>query len=178
MNTNPNTKRILCYGDSFTWGYKPLSKHLRIPSNERWTGVLQNLLGDEYEVIEEGLNSRTLTSEDTRSGKEGRRGDAYLIPCLDTHDPLDLVILMLGTNETKHVFNYFAEEIGLILEEKFVKTILNRGSQFRGTTPKLLLIAPPVINETSEYAKERYLGGKEKKDYLSLSITITSSNST
>ena len=90
--------RILCYGDSNTWGYIPGSDHKRYSKQERWTGILSEMLGDSYEVIEEGLNSRTLISNDTRSGKEGRNGFDYLLPCLDSHDPIDLVIIMLGTN--------------------------------------------------------------------------------
>ena len=62
------------------------------------------MLGNQFEVIEEGLNSRTLISNDPRPGKEGKNGAEYLIPCLDTHDPIDLVILMLGTNELKNTY--------------------------------------------------------------------------
>jgi lysophospholipase L1-like esterase len=77
----------------------------------RRTGVLQNLLGTEYEVIEEGLNSRTLETDDKRPGKQGRNGATYLLPCLETHDPIDLVILMLGVNETKAVYRKTAKKI-------------------------------------------------------------------
>lgn len=90
--------RILCYGDSNTWGYISGTDHQRYGNNERWTKILTSLLGDKFEIIEEGLNSRTLTSNDTRPGKEGKNGYEYLLPCLDTHDPIDLVVLMLGTN--------------------------------------------------------------------------------
>ena len=64
--------RILCYGDSNTWGYISGSNHQRYGNDERWTRVLGKLLGDKFEVIEEGLNSRTLISNDTRPGKEGK----------------------------------------------------------------------------------------------------------
>ena len=72
MNTNLKAKRILCIGDSHTWGYIPLTDHIRFDANVRWTGVLQKKLGKNYEVIEEGLNSRTLVSNDPRPDKEGR----------------------------------------------------------------------------------------------------------
>lgn len=123
-----NNIRILCYGDSNTWGYISGSDHQRYGNSERWTKVLANLLGDKFEIIEEGLNSRTLISNDPRPGKEGKNGYEYLIPCLDSHDPIDLVILMLGTNELKYTYNKTPEEIGNLLEEYFVKTILNRKS--------------------------------------------------
>ncbi|HEC64503.1 MAG TPA: hypothetical protein ENI23_04345 [bacterium] len=162
MNINPNAKRILCYGDSYTWGYIPATGHERFPADKRWTGVLQDKLGKDYEIIEEGLNSRTLASDDKRPGKEGRNGLDYLIPCLDTHDPIDLVILLLGTNELKDTFNTSAEEIGNIVENDYIKVILNRESQYKSTTPDLLLISPPLLNLEAEYARARYSESTEK----------------
>jgi lysophospholipase L1-like esterase len=164
MNTNPHAKRILCFGDSLTWGYKPATKHERLPADIRWTGILQKKLGNDYEVTEEGLNSRTLISNDPRLGKEGRNGKKYLIPCLDTHDPIDLVILMLGTNELKNLFNTTVKEIGETIEEDYVKVIINRKSQFRETTPKLLLLSPPLIDTTK--ASENYSNSFKKSRQL------------
>jgi len=160
-------KRILCYGDSNTWGYIPGSHHERFSEDIRFPKVLQKLLGSNFEVIEEGLNSRTLISEDNRPGKEGRNGSVYLIPCLDTHDPLDLVILMLGTNEIKDVYQNSPEQIGEILEKYFVKIILDRKSQFQDKCPKLLILSLPLIDESTKYAAERYLGGTEKSKKIS-----------
>jgi len=154
--------RILCFGDSYTWGYIPGSNHKRFSEDIRFPKVLQKLLGPDFEVIEEGLNSRTLISEDIRPGKEGRNGSSYIIPCLDSHDPLDLVIIMLGTNELKDVYDNSPEKIGELFEEHFVKIILNRKSQFKDSYPKLLIISLPIINESSEYAMARYKGGREK----------------
>lgn len=162
--------RILCYGDSNTWGYISGSDHKRYGNKERWTRLLAELLGNEFEIIEEGLNSRTLISNDTRPGKEGKNGYEYLIPCLDTHDPIDLVVLMLGTNELKSAYNKTAEQIGNMLEEYFVKTILNRKSQMSDSYPKLLLVTPPVVNENTEYCKQKdkYLGAMQKSKELNL----------
>ena len=156
--------RIMCYGDSNTWGYISGSDHQRYGIDERWTSILSELLGSNYEIIEEGLNSRTLTSNDTRPGKEGKNGYEYLIPCLDTHDPIDLVILMLGTNELKATYNKSAKEIGEMCEQYFVKTILNRKSQCQNTYPKLLIVTPPVVNEEVEYCKanNKYVGATKK----------------
>ena len=155
--------RILCYGDSNTWGYIPASDHLRYDINTRWTRLLAKRLGDSYEIIEEGLNSRTLISNDPRPGKEGKSGYDYLIPCLDSQDPIDLVILMLGTNELKYSNNKTPEEIGTILEEKFVKVILNRKSQISNKYPKLLIVTPPLVNEDAdEGTKQKYLNATKK----------------
>lgn len=160
--------RILCYGDSNTWGYISGSDHQRYGNDERWTRVLSKLLGDKFEVIEEGLNSRTLISNDTRPGKEGKNGYEYLIPCLDTHDPIDLVILMLGTNELKATYNKTANEIGEMFEQYFVKTILNRKSQLKDSYPKLLIVTPPVVNEDVDYCKanNKYTGASKKSEEL------------
>ena len=159
--------RILCYGDSNTWGYISGTDHERYGNSERWTRILANLLGKRFEIIEEGLNSRTLISDDPRPGKEGKNGYKYLIPCLDTHDPVDLVILMLGTNELKYIYNKSAKEIGELLEEYFVKTILNRKSQLRDSYPKLLIIAPPIVSENREYrVDDKYKGASSKSKEL------------
>lgn len=166
MNTNPNAKRILCFGDSYTWGYIPSSNHERYPANIRWTGVLQDLLGTDYEIIEEGLNSRTLYSDDLRPGKSGRNGSSYLIPSLDTHDPIDLVILLLGTNELKDEYNSKENEIEDLIENHYVKVIINRKSQFSDKKPKLLLISPPKIDLTKDYALKRYSKSKELNNKL------------
>lgn len=162
--------RILCYGDSNTWGYISGSDHKRYGNKERWTKILSESLGEKFEVIEEGLNSRTLISNDTRPGKEGKNGYEYLIPCLDTHDPINLVILMLGTNELKNIYNKTAIEIGDMLEEYFVKTILNRKSQIENNYPKLIIVTPPIVNENTEYCKQKdkYLGAMQKSKELNL----------
>lgn len=151
--------RILCFGDSNTWGYISGTKRHRYGENERWTRILAQKLGTEFEVLEEGLNSRTLISEDRNPGKEGRNGFNYLIPCLDTNDPIDLVVIMLGTNELQTCFERTIEEVGEIFEKYFVKTILNRKSQFENKFPQLLIVAPPIVDKN---CKIEYEGAHEK----------------
>lgn len=160
--------KILCYGDSNTWGYISGSNHQRYGTDERWTRCLATLLGEDFEVIEEGLNSRTLISNDNRPGKEGKNGYEYLIPCIDTHDPIDLVIIMLGTNELKSVYNKKSKEIGDLFEEYFVKTILGRKSQVGDKYPRLLIVTPPIVNEKTPYcrANDKYLGATKKSAEL------------
>lgn len=157
MQTNPTAKRILCFGDSNTWGYIPGTKAERYPANIRWTGVLQNLLGNNYEIIEEGLNSRTIKENDNRPGKEGRIAMDYIIPCLDTHNPLDYILIMLGSNELKSEFNLSAKDIGDNLKS-LIQVI-----QFR-TKAEIIIIVPPVLNENTEYsmANNKYVGVYEK----------------
>ena len=89
-------KTVLCYGDSNTYGYEPLSG-TRYPKEQRWTTILQNRLGAEYEVVPEGLNGRTTAYD--RPDFVWKNGFPYLAPCLGTNKPLDYVIFMLGTND-------------------------------------------------------------------------------
>lgn len=114
-------RTILCYGDSNTWGYVPLSSAdkntaiQRYPRDVRWTGVLQNLLGEKFYVVEEGLNSRTTNIN--YEFPPDRNGKNYLPSCLYSHAPIDLVILGLGGNDLKVYFNRTAKEIRAGLSE-------------------------------------------------------------
>ena len=89
---------ILCFGDSNTWGYKP-DKTGRFDENTRWTALLQKKLGPEYHIIEEGLCGRTTVFQDEL--RESRRGLDMIGVTVEMHNPLDLVIIMLGTNDCK-----------------------------------------------------------------------------
>ncbi len=167
MIINPDAKRILVFGDSLSWGYVPGSQHQRHASDVRWPGKLQSLLGDQYDIIEENLNSRGIEHGDPRPGKEGRRALDYIEPCLDSHDPLDHVIVLLGTNELKHEMQMSAIDVGLTME-KLLTVIMGRPSQFRGSKPTITLVAPPIINDTTEYCTKdnKYLGATEKSRAL------------
>ena len=155
--------RILCFGDSNTWGYISGTDHLRFNETERWTKLLQKKLGSEFEIIEEGLNSRTLFSDDLRPGKEGRNGFKYLKPCMDSHDKLDIIILMLGTNELKFEFNNSAEDI-LDMLKMYIEFISGYKSQIDGSTPKLIISGLPIVTETTDYcnAKNKYINAHNK----------------
>lgn len=103
-------KQILCFGDSNTWGYDGESGE-RLPFTVRWTGRLQKAYeGKDVRIIEEGLCGRTTVFEDPF--RQGRRGTALLPTLLETHHPVDLVVLMLGTNDCKTIFGASAEVIG------------------------------------------------------------------
>ena len=159
MNTNPNAKRILCYGDSITWGRIPGDDNAaRYSINKRWPGILQNLLGNEYEVIEEGLNGRTTNLESPL--KAGKNGAVYLFSCLEAHKPLDVIILSLGKNNLKSMYNATPESIcngiGTCLQ-----IISREGKTASGETPKMIIVSPPIIEE-----KERMRFGKKEVDFL------------
>jgi len=155
-------KEVLCYGDSNTWGYNPITKE-RYEKDERWTGVLQNALGNDYHVIEEGLNGRTTVWDDPIEGF--KNGKTYLIPCLETHKPLDLVIIMLGTNDLKKRFSLSAYDIAQgagVLIDVVYKSDCGR----MGKPPKALLLAPPPVGKLTEFA-EMFEGGTEKSKRFS-----------
>ena len=162
-------KRILCYGDSNTWGYISGTDHQRYNENQRWTKLLQKELGKKFEVIEEGLNSRTLFSDDNRPGKEGRNGFTYLKPCLDTHDKIDLIILMLGTNELKNEYNNSATDI-LNMVIKYINFIKNYKSQIDKSSPDILICGLPTVNEKTDYCLkgDKYKGASEKNEELNI----------
>lgn len=92
-------KEILCFGDSNTYGLIPGTKE-RYGRDTRWTGLLeQHLYEKGYRIIEEGLCGRTTVFEDEL--REGRKGAALLPTLLESHAPIDRVVLMLGTNDCK-----------------------------------------------------------------------------
>ena len=142
-------KAVLCYGDSNTWGYDPATAE-RFSRDERWTGVLRQELGDGYLVIEEGLNGRTTVWDDPIEGY--KNGKEYLIPCLETHRPLDLVVIMLGTNDLKMRFSLSAYDIANgagVLVDVVHKSAAGPG----GGSPKVLLMAPPPVAKLTEFAE-------------------------
>ena len=88
---------ILCYGDSNTWGQVPGADTDRFQRQDRWPQVMASHLGDGYEVFEAGLSGRTTTFD--RPPRQWRNGRDLLVPTLETYSPLDLVIILLGTND-------------------------------------------------------------------------------
>ncbi len=136
-------KRILCFGDSLTWGYDPVTCD-RFDEETRWPCVLQNLLGDEFAMIEEGQNGRTIATDDPTKGE--KCGINYVIPCIESHKPLDLMIIMLGTNDIKSKFNYTAGDVADEMK-LFLEKVLSYNHFRLGDRMKILLIAPPHIGE-------------------------------
>lgn len=141
-------KHILCFGDSNTWGYDfttydpAIGSGQRMPFNVRWPGIVQNLLGGEYRVIEDALNARTNMVEDPYFPH--RHGLHALEAALDAQAPLDLVILQMGVNELKHMFNLTAGMIAFGME----KLVAAAQQPYYGyPAPKVLLIAPAPVKK-------------------------------
>ena len=138
-----NMKTVVCFGDSNTHGYRS-EDFGRFPLNERYPGILQELLGSDYDVKEEGLSGRTFVFDDPLF--EGLNGLKAIRPVLKTHEPVDLLIVMLGTNDTKERFSATATNITRGLE-RFLLHVFTCTDAFVNGEPRVLVIAPPPIGE-------------------------------
>ena len=162
-------KNILCFGDSNTWGFVPGAFDpetlymKRYSIRERWPGLLRGILSEDFHIIEEGLNGRTTNVE--YPDLSGRSGTSYILPCLYSHSPLDLVILNIGINDIKVIFdrsmmeisNGMAEIIDLIRSTSY-------GPDMQGQ-PQILLLSPSaLIHEgyVDQNNESAFKGGKEK----------------
>lgn len=141
---------VLCFGDSNTWGFDPGSILApfprRHPLNVRWTGLLAQSLGPNFRILEEGQNGRTTVHDDPLN--IARNGRDYLPACLESHKPIDIVVLMLGTNDLKSLYNLPAGEIangaGVL-----ARMILSSTAGPDNSAPRLLLICPPEVGDLS-----------------------------
>ena len=160
-------KHIICLGDSNTHGYCAdpadcADGGIRFNEEERWTRRLQSALGEDYLVLEEGLSGRTTVFPDPLY--EGLDALHYLYPCLKSHEYVSLLIIMLGTNDTKERIGANAYAIGLGMR-RLVQKAMTVDCWAPGQKPNILVIAPPVIGEgvkTSDVADEMGVGAVEK----------------
>ena len=141
-------KHIVCFGDSNTHGYCSDPADCadggdRFNENERWTCLLQKTLGEDYLVIEEGLSGRTTVFPDPL--QESISGLDAIYSCLMSHEPVDLLILMLGTNDAKERFGANAACIGFGMERLVAKA--KTVEAWRGGKPNILVICPPHIGD-------------------------------
>lgn len=144
MSTNKKT--IVCFGDSNTHGYYSMING-RYDETQRWTCLLQNLLGHDYCVKEEGLSGRTTCFDDPLF--EGLSGFQLIYPVLMTHEPVDLLIIMLGTNDVKTRFHATPANIGRGME-RLVRKAIDTRDAFRDQKPNILIITPPPIDQRYE----------------------------
>lgn len=142
-------RQILCFGDSNTWGLDGKTG-TRFPWEVRWTGILQEKMKKEgARIIEEGLCGRTTVFEDPL--RDGRRGTALFPTLLESHAPLDDIVIMLGTNDCKTVFGASAEVIG-----KGMVRLLEQAKEYSPDS-RILLVSPIYLGEKvwqEEYDQE------------------------
>jgi len=140
-------KTILCYGDSLTYAMDPATWD-RYEYDDRWTSVMESQLGSGYKVIVEGLSGRTsnwdLPYLPFRNGKEP------LMMLLESHSPLDLVIIMLGTNDLVSMLNKTAEESAAGMMS-LIRVIYQSLSGPGGGIPKVMIVCPPAISKLSDF---------------------------
>jgi lysophospholipase L1-like esterase len=154
-------RTILCYGDSNTFGTAPM-QHLeddrRFGHGERWVSVMREQLGADWWVVEEGLPGRTTVLDDPIEGIY-KNGLTYLTPCLESHRPVDIVTISLGTNDLKARFGMppgdIAAGAGILVET------VSKALAAYGQSAKVLLIAPPPILEVGCLAA-MFAGGAAK----------------
>lgn len=155
-------RTLLCFGDSNTYGAVPtlarVGRH-RFAPDRRWPGILRRQLGAGWQVIEEGHPSRTTLRDDPIEGshKNGLHG---LPISLESHMPLDLVILMLGTNDLKWRFAASPSDIADSIEV-IAKAVMASETGPGGAAPAVMIIAPPPMQEV-DWLGEMFLGGAAK----------------
>jgi lysophospholipase L1-like esterase len=131
-------KKILCYGDSNTYGFVPETCG-RYEKTERWTGIISNELAPEYEVLEQGLNNRMGFFKSPESLKHC--GGEYLSIYLQNHKDIDICILALGTNDAQFFYNLNEE-----ITHKGLLHLINSVREANKNT-KIILIPPVTIKE-------------------------------
>ncbi|MCB1499573.1 MAG: SGNH/GDSL hydrolase family protein [Bauldia sp.] len=158
---------IVCYGDSNTWGAIPMPSRAelnRFAPADRWPGVLQEKLGPTHTVIAEGLNGRTTTHDDPADGGPVKNGHRFLPVILDSHAPIDLVIIKLGTNDLKMRFSVPAYDIA-DGAGRLVDLVLAARNAPAKAPPKVLLVAPAPLVQMGWIA-DMFQGGTEKSKSL------------
>ena len=160
-------RTILCFGDSITWGMVPmtsLTSSTRHALADRWPSVLQAQLGPSFQVIAEGLNGRTTVFDDPIDGAH-KNGRTYLLPCLESHAPLDAVIIMLGTNDLQSRFNLAPHDIAAGAGQ-LVQMISPEVRGQDGLSPHVLLVSPPRIGPLRLFG-DVFAGASEKSEHFS-----------
>ena len=161
-------RNVLVFGDSITWGWvpvEPIVPTTRYAFEDRWPNIMAAELGDEYHVITEGLSGRTTNIDDPNSPGL-LNGAEYLDSAMFSHQPIDLVIIMLGTNDTKTYLKRTPLEIGLGVGELI--NIVQEGSgtswyTYEDSAPEVLVISPPPLGEEIDpLAAEIFEGAQDK----------------
>lgn len=164
-------RTVLCYGDSNSHGQVPGGTLLdRYPYDERWPGVLARELGSNWHVIEEGLSGRTTVRDDPIEGPI-KNGRTYLRPCAMSHAPLDLIMIMLGTNDLKARFNQPASEVAMGIG-CLVHDIKELAPGPAGTCPEILVISPPPMLDDIKEWEQIFKGAPPKSRELALQFEI------
>jgi lysophospholipase L1-like esterase len=146
-------KNIVCFGDSNTWGCPPFVNIAvppeRYPKAHRWAHIMARELGEDVEVMEDGLSARTTVFDDPVEGQH-KNGSRLIQACIETHSPLDLIIIMLGTNDYKVVYNAtaFTSARGILTLIQQIKGYYVLADR----CPEILIVTTPAITSIAEPA--------------------------
>ncbi|MEO6299605.1 MAG: SGNH/GDSL hydrolase family protein [Paracoccaceae bacterium] len=165
------TRTIMCFGDSNTHGTVPMPSidaSGRFPHAARWPSVMGKALGEEFEVISEGHPGRTTAHDDPIEGKN-RNATRVLSALLDSHLPLDLVIIKLGTNDLKYRFHLSATDVAFGVEN-LINIIRASTAGPEGAAPKVMVVCPPPIIEVGDLG-DIFADGAAKSQGLSATFT-------
>jgi lysophospholipase L1-like esterase len=132
-------RTVVLFGDSNTWGYIPGSNGQRFPREIRWPARLADALGGEWDVIAEGLNGRTATVDSPWS--EGRNGLPYLVPCLQSHAPVDVLVIYLGTNDVNPAYGLSEEHVA-----RCVGRLVRVARAAEAGDPHIIVVCPPPFD--------------------------------
>ena len=136
-------KTVVCFGDSNTYGYDPATGG-RYDSDTRWPCVLQHLLGDDYSVVEEGCNGRTTVFEDPCD--DWKNGLDYIKGIVCSHRPVDVLVIMLGSNDMKICYGASCEDITEGMR-KVVKAAVGTLLYKQKFAPEVIIVSPPEITD-------------------------------
>ena len=160
-------KRILCYGDSNTWGFISGTGE-RFDENTRYSKLLGKFLGEGFEVVEDGLNGRNLGHDITILGRGNLNGARTFASSVMGADPLDYVIIMLGTNDIGKQFDCDTKGCAEILKTSYIDEINKNLKGFLKVIPRIIIVAPCEIGEAASGDKGESAVQKSKtfnRDY-------------
>jgi lysophospholipase L1-like esterase len=145
-------KRVMVFGDSNCWGWSPVQTIVpvaRYASDVRWTGVMAGALGRGYQVVEECLSARTAAVTDSSLGLAGAglNGLEYLPAALASHAPLDVVVIVLGTNDVKPAFGKSPLDISVDILRLALEVQKSTGIATTYKPAKVIVVSPPPLGK-------------------------------
>lgn len=138
-------RRIVCFGDSNTWGYNP-ENGSRYSEDIRWTKLLEKRLGGDFRVIEEGQNGRTIANPDPWEWGT-KCGIDQILPIVESHMPMEALVIMLGSNDLKSKFNLPVPDIAGSLQNMLKNVRSHCKYYLNNPDLRILIVSPPAFSE-------------------------------